>query len=887
MAAETEIERLVVRLQGDGSSYLQMLSMAQVKTQAVAAQIAQAGQQIEAVRKNVEGFGGGVVQFAAALGAGAFLKSAFSSFAEAEASLVQLQAAVQATGQDVASTMETFDRFAKSMRDLTGASLGQTRGLLQYATTLGLTGAAATSAVRAAEALSATQGTSAEHALMLAVAVETQNAAMLHHVPALRGITDESLKLAKAAEMVRIALAAQQQAGGTATVTYARFAAAVGDLTRQFGATVAEGAIPMLNWLTGLAKGFTELGETTKRVIVWAAAGAAAILAVGPAISVVTAVVGPAVGAIKAIPAALGAIGPAMAANPVTAWAVAVGAAAAAAYGLGTAAFNSLPSVKAFNAAMAEGQRLNEAGLKQQAGERSKLTDALGNIGDAKERASAIQAELARAQKAVEQYKQNLESAKNRPADSWSWLLGRNSVQSDATKQEISQYDARLKAARDYVDTLQALLGKAVDPSGQMKHMAQTAAEQLKDAMREMVGVNLPGPEKAVQKLNEELAKLGANAAGADKVKTTIDAIKAAVAETDLNKLAEENSKVWGAAGIDKYQQKLRELAKSVEAVSDPAKKADLLDRLPGLGASMLGADVKTALADVKQQLSEVGLSEAEVQAKRFHESLARLGDVPGIPMLSGMVDELKKSMLALDASKLTSQWREQAATIGMTAEQVEVYKLKLHGASMEQVAMAESARLALEGARLTEEVQSPVEKYRKRLGDLNGLLGSGSISWLTYARAASKANQELGAAEEHMAAIRRLDGALSHSAEGIARVNEYLAKSQNAFRSAAVSSPGAAVTGVAGAAAVLGGAAAFAAKMAGPTIPGFGPWGPAAGAAPVPTARPLPGSAPGAVSDDRQKLALTLLAGIKDGVYAMVRKMGGSDFELMDLEGI
>ena len=59
MAAEVELERMVVRLLGDGSDYKKMLDQAQQSSQ-------QAAQQVEAASKRIEGMSNGLQGFASA-----------------------------------------------------------------------------------------------------------------------------------------------------------------------------------------------------------------------------------------------------------------------------------------------------------------------------------------------------------------------------------------------------------------------------------------------------------------------------------------------------------------------------------------------------------------------------------------------------------------------------------------------------------------------------------------------------------------------------------------------------------------------------------------------------------------------------------------------------
>lgn len=80
MASETELERLVVRLVGDGSSYLSMLKAAQVETGKTGMAVAAVDTEIKAVNASLMGFASGAVsQFTAVIGVVGLLGTALKS----------------------------------------------------------------------------------------------------------------------------------------------------------------------------------------------------------------------------------------------------------------------------------------------------------------------------------------------------------------------------------------------------------------------------------------------------------------------------------------------------------------------------------------------------------------------------------------------------------------------------------------------------------------------------------------------------------------------------------------------------------------------------------------------------------------------------------------
>lgn len=277
---------MIIRLIGDGSSYMTMMKQAASSTLQAGQVIQQATDHIERMGKQVEGFASSAAQALASFGAAAFLHRAMDLFTATETTLLKLKAAIEATGQAVEPTLARFQDFAKAMFESTGTSKDQTLHLLQMASNYGLTGDAAMRATKAAIALSASQGGSAEHFLMVGKAIEEGNAHMIHHVQALRGITDPQQKLAKAAEMVASGMkVAEAQMDSTAGVMK-RFSTVMTSLTKQFGEVVAEGVKPVVKWLTELVKNFTDLDPSIKRLVVAGAGLVTALLALGPALRI-------------------------------------------------------------------------------------------------------------------------------------------------------------------------------------------------------------------------------------------------------------------------------------------------------------------------------------------------------------------------------------------------------------------------------------------------------------------------------------------------------------------------------------------------------------------------------------------------------------------------
>jgi len=114
---------------------------------------------------------------------------------------------------------------------------------------------------------------------------------------------------------------------------------------------------------------------------------------------------------------------------------------------------------------------------------------------------------------------------------------------------------------------------------------------------------------------------------------------------------------------------------------------------------------------------------------------------------LKGMGDSADKAAKQLQS--LLEQLKLQAATYSLSAKDVELYKLKMAGASEVQIKFADDVLAGVEafkaqkdalteGAKLTESLRTPLETYNATLQEQQDLLDRGAISLETYVRAAA-----------------------------------------------------------------------------------------------------------------------------------------------------
>lgn len=140
----------------------------------------------------------------------------------------------------------------------------------------------------------------------------------------------------------------------------------------------------------------------------------------------------------------------------------------------------------------------------------------------------------------------------------------------------------------------------------------------------------------------------------------------------------------------------------------------------------------------------------------------------------------------------LNSKLIEEMDTLGMTSDETELYKLRVAGINEETLlwtkslmankkAAEEHNKALEEGKRVTEQFATPIEKFSKQVGDLNKLIAEGAIDRATYDRAMKDASNSLDkageSAKEARAEIEKLDAVLAGSAEAKHRIGSFTEK--------------------------------------------------------------------------------------------------------------
>lgn len=145
---ESELERMVVRLVGDGASFQSMMQSAQIQSAQVGQQLNSLAGNVTSLTSSVGNLASGVVAAIGAFGLKSWIDEARSAYGEQIKSERNLNAMLVANGRDVEMLFERYRTFSEEMQRQTGIADENVLSLLQQAEAYGATGAAAERAVQ-------------------------------------------------------------------------------------------------------------------------------------------------------------------------------------------------------------------------------------------------------------------------------------------------------------------------------------------------------------------------------------------------------------------------------------------------------------------------------------------------------------------------------------------------------------------------------------------------------------------------------------------------------------------------------------------------------------------------------------------------------------------
>lgn len=659
---ETEIESLIVRLIGDGSSFQQMMQESVAASKEAAAQVEQAAKQIEGFSSKMEGFATTATQALAALGTTAMLHQAFEGFAEAEAISLHLTAALESNGRAVEATRAEYERFAAQLEKTTTMEDDAVLALLAKAEAFQLTGEAAKKAVKDSIALAAVNDGEASSYLRFTAAMAKGDTELAMHmarmIPQLRGITDEAEFVAKAQQLIATGMSTAEAEMNSSAGALKVLKRDWGNLLEELGKFVAMAVGPVVKALTSVVAWLKELPDWVKAatvVVAGLAAAAAAIATVAPLV----------IGAFATMKAAAIAFGTSIATNPVTAWIAAIAAAAVAAYALGRAVYSANRDVQELNRSLEQASRYQQGqvanfdkatrGIVDQIGERS---------GDDKR--SFIQDQIQRAEKEVQGYKNQIAIAKKEVEEldsAWNNATGNKLL--EAARRELQEAEEMLRKARERVGELNAELQKT-EGSAMAKKLAKDIAtveaalkeqlatfgmsqaeisryklalagatdEQLKnvDALAQQLKVKelTKSMQEQIAALQEQAATFGMTAGAAAVYQMQIkgasdEQIEAAKAIAEQLDALEHQKKVMEKAKelTDKFQSPTEKLAKAQAEIQEMFDAGAISAETYGRAMADAAKGINKAADAQKRASAEFASAEAVARILEYRDRMA------------------------------------------------------------------------------------------------------------------------------------------------------------------------------------------------------------------------------------------------------------------------
>lgn len=243
----------------------------------------EASKGVSKITKSFEDLKGKIkVGAAAALTAlSVIIKKSVDAFAEEEKAVIQLKAALKATGQEVENNSKEMIAYASELQRTTTVGDETSIALMQVATNMGLNSKQAQAATRDAIGLSKAYGVDAQAAIKAVTAAQLGDYNMLNrYIPSLRTVTDETEKAALAKRL----LASAFDVAKAETQTYAgammQLQNSIGDASEKIGAALAPALTAVAKVIGTVAEWFNNLTPSAQKmsgVLVGVAAAVSAL----------------------------------------------------------------------------------------------------------------------------------------------------------------------------------------------------------------------------------------------------------------------------------------------------------------------------------------------------------------------------------------------------------------------------------------------------------------------------------------------------------------------------------------------------------------------------------------------------------------------------------
>lgn len=536
---ETEIERLVVRLTGDATSYVKMLTDAQHKTQDAAKKVEEAASKIEKFQKGIEGFASATKNALAVIGITATLKGMYEQFDHADDTITELTSIIEVNGRSVGKVLPMYQDFAKEMASVTTATKGSIIELAKQAELMGLSGEKAQKAIKTAITLGAMKDSDPGSFMRQAVNFEkTGNAAGLARILGMMGEMEEDTdKAAEAAKLLEKNWTLVVTKGEDGGARIARSLNELKSLGKDAGEVISRNFEPLIEHLESAVKLFKEMDPVTRKTI----ATFVVLIATTAAVTAAYALLAE---RLAVVATAFKSVGAAAIANPLAVVAV---LAVAAAFAVATYQLNK------FNEALSENKKLSQKSLE----------GAVKSYGGG----AMLDRNILALERQLNEAKKRKDEA-DKPVNLFE-LMGANAERAEAARQ---------------VEELQKLYNAAKNARDAVKNAIDDSARPSKETIEGIRALN--------EELNKGIQTVGMSSEQVKIYELRIKAMGDAALEADLD-VAEYNARMLDAA---RAQQQATDSAKDlIKSLELQVKTLGMTDREAAqVKLAMEGVDADT-----------------------------------------------------------------------------------------------------------------------------------------------------------------------------------------------------------------------------------------------------------------------------------------------------
>lgn len=257
---DNEVERLIVSLIGEDSSYQKMLKEARDSSSKTEEAVKKNAAGIEGIAGSLKALGVATVAYFSIQAVSSFFRDSLRAYGEQEASLDRLTNSLRFNQRDVTQSLASYNQFARELRGVTGQATSTTMAMLAQAEAMQVSGASAERAVRNAATIAATYGGTAQQYIQATIALERGEAdALATIIPQLRQIPDPLMRAATAQRILAEQTGNTTSAARTMQGQLNRLSGTWQELLETVGRAIGPFVTPIISGLNSVLSGISSM----------------------------------------------------------------------------------------------------------------------------------------------------------------------------------------------------------------------------------------------------------------------------------------------------------------------------------------------------------------------------------------------------------------------------------------------------------------------------------------------------------------------------------------------------------------------------------------------------------------------------------------------------